>query len=320
MLFVKHIKCWLFYRITVKELLPKENSWDKTADKVRDKLCETIMKQIRDWERQNIDNELLKRIQAVNEKELPTFISAIDDLEKEMAGRPEDNKDILYFVNDTFTVMSGFLQSIAKLHVSLIWFVERLTYSGYMHVKRFIGVQSLSDEYNLASSDAEKINVCTKYAEKEYNCFTERRVLERMVKEDLMIISDLLDKEEENIKHQLEVDTCLLKQLEADSRDAKTVKMFYEPLQNKVEMMIRHLCYFLTMHFPNIFTNLQCITTNNVKVTDTVVCSGVQAEIRLGEGKFTEAHEFRQLCVRVQKKKVQITDIERYKDILQEYR
>jgi len=105
--------------------------------------------------------------------------------------------------------------------------------------------------------------------------------------------------------------------------------MFYEPLQNNVEMMIRHLSYFLTMHFPNLTTDLPCITANNVKVTDTVVCAGVQAEIRLGEGKFvlqdsatnqTKAHEFRQLCVRVQKNKVQITDIERYRDVLREYR
>jgi len=58
---------------------------------------------------------------------------------------------------------------------------------------------------------------------KEYSSFTERRVLEHIVKEDLMIISDMLDKEEDNIKHQLEVDTCILKQLEADSRDAKYV-------------------------------------------------------------------------------------------------
>ena len=162
----------------------------------------------------------------------------------------------------------------------------------------------MSGEYSKANGDMEKSNVCTKYAGKVFNTITDRVALEDIIREDLKVLSELLDKQEDKMKRQLEVDRRLLKQLKADSRDAETVKKFYEPLQNKVKMMIRHLSYFLTMHFPNRFTHLQCITANNVKVTDTVVCSDVQTEIRLGEGRFTEVHEFRQLCVRVQKKNV----------------
>ena len=269
--------------------LPKEN--DKTSDKVCDKLYENLRKHIMIWEKENLDNKIPEKIKTVIEKEFPTFISALDNLENEMSGRlEEENEKEKYLKDDTLSVIPDFLQKILELPVLkkiivapltpalLIGFLGRLPYVGIKHFGRFMGVKFMSGAYKKAIGDTEKANVCTQYAEKLFNDFTDRLQLENIIKKDMTILADLLDKQEDKAKRKIEVDRRLLWQLEADSRDAVTATMFYEPLQSKVKRMIYHIVCFRTKHFPTLTTVPPCVTSNTFKGTDTEVCSGVRRD------------------------------------------
>ena len=287
--------------------------------------------------------EILARIQTAIEEEFPIFQSALNDLEDELLRRPEEITMALPLKDDTPSVIPDFLKKISEMPVMkkimiaplapvlLIGFVGRLPYVGYKHFERFIDLKLWRryGEYQTAEGSAKRANVCTKYAKHVFNMHTDRVALEAIIKNELNILLALLNKQETKMKDKIEADKRLIAQLEADSRAEETVKRLYEPLQNKFEQMNIQLRYFLTKYFPDLTTDLPFVTANNVKVKDTVICSGVEAEIRLGEGKFvlqdsatnqTIGHELRQICVRVQKKRVQITDIEKHRVILKEYR
>jgi len=281
-----------------------------------------------------MDKELLKRIQAAIENEFPIFRSALNNLETKLLSQPAT----LVIEDNTPSVIPDFWQKMPLLKkvmaaplapVLLIGFVGRLPYVGYKKYKWCSDFKPMSGDYKKANCDAEKASVCTKYAQDIFNKITNRVAFEDTFQEYMKHHSELLDNQEKQQKSKIEDEKRLLEQLKADFRDAETVKRLYEPLNNRVKMMDRHLRYFLTLHFPNRTTDLPCITANNVRVTNTVICSGIAAEIRLGEGTFiihdrathqAEARELGQICVRLQKKRVKEADIDQYRDILKDYR
>jgi len=295
-----------------------------------------MRKHIKKWKTENMDQALLRSIQTAIDNEFPIFRSALGNLENELLSRPGENTSTLPLRDDTPSIISDFLQTFDEMpflkKVLVFPLLPGLLVVDELYTRfkqKLNEIKPMSGDYKKAKCDTNKAVICTLYAEKVFNQITDKVALEDLIKEDLKFHSDLLDNQECKMKSHIEDDRRLLKQLEADSRNADTVKQLYEPLQNKIEIMSRHLCYFLTMHFPNLATDLPCVAANNVKVTSTVICSGFEAEIRLDEGKCvlpdrstdqTEAQKHRQICVRIQKKRVEVADIETYMAILQEYR
>jgi len=221
-----------------------------------------------------MDKDTLKRIQAALEKEFPTFWSDLNNLENELSSRSAEISGTLPMSDDTPSVTPDFLKRIANLSVLqkvliapaapvlLIGFVGRLPYVGIRRFKKYIDVKLMSGKYSKANGDTEKANVCTEYAGQVFENITLEMAREDTIKEDMKILYELLDKQEDKMKHQIEDDRRLLQQLKSDSRDAKTVKLVYEPLQNKVEMMICHLEDFQNRYFPNLTKYLPSVTAS----------------------------------------------------------
>ena len=107
----------------------------------------------------------------------------------------------------------------------------------------------MSRAYRNANGDAEKAKVCSVYARKVFDNISNKIAFEDVIKEDMKILSDLLDKQKGKMKSQIERDRVLLKQLEADLRDAKTVQNLYKPLQLKVKDMKHDIRFFLVRYF-----------------------------------------------------------------------
>ena len=255
----------VFFRIAEKDL-PKEKEWDKAAVEVRLKLYENMRKHVIEWETENMDKDTLKRIQTALENEFPKFWSDLNNLENDLSSRPAEISGTLPMSDDTPSVTPDFLKWIANLSVLqkvmiapaapvlLIGFVGRLPYVGYRHLKKYIDVKHMSGKYNKANGNAEKATVCTEYAGQVFTKITLEIACEDTIKEDMKIFHELLKKQEDKMKHQIENDRRLLQQLKSDSRDAKTVKGFYEPLLERVEEMNQNLVDFLIRNFPNLPT------------------------------------------------------------------
>ncbi|XP_052776009.1 uncharacterized protein LOC128213935 [Mya arenaria] len=314
--------------------LPTEPEWEKAAIQVRLKVYERIRSHIRIWESEHLDKTITVRLQDAILKEFPSLESELTNVENELAGRPEvDAKKALTITEEDTSVIPNFMQNIAGMPAAkkillapllpllLIGMVGRLPYVGFKQLERLISVNIMTKEFLAAKGSTEKmVAVCKKYAEKVFNSITDRISLKEVIKEDMQMLFDLLDGQENKMKRQIRLDLDLLQKLKAEMRQDADIEKVYEPLNAKFKILSFQLNHFMVMHFPTSIPNLTVAQAKNIEIGDTVICSGIMAEIKTARRySLPFANRSTDVCIRRQKHKVEFADVDRYKQILKAY-
>ncbi|KAL3867854.1 hypothetical protein ACJMK2_040700 [Sinanodonta woodiana] len=290
--------------------------WEAVTVEVRNAIYDRLMKAIEEWEsKASPFRQIGKEIEESLKTEFPKFqfqllniendlaagrkmSVSLDDQELQMSENVEDEPFIPNFISQKFlgtTLGTKIAVGIGLSPVLLVGAIVLLPVWGAKLLKRAFDHQILERSFLDAKDEDARNLVVRKYALKVVESMTKEFDLENVIKEDLEPIFNYLCTVKSQMKNQIEIDRCALKRLNEEKRDKDEIVHLYEPLKQMLVFQRNHLKQFQTLYLPK-REGCQEILLKNLLISDTVVCSGLVAEILCGE--ITDPNCFSDVSVR----------------------
>ncbi|KAK3607658.1 hypothetical protein CHS0354_010645 [Potamilus streckersoni] len=289
--------------------------WEAVTVEVRNTIYDRLMKSIEEWESQaGHFRQIGKEIEESLKAEFPKFqfqllkiendiavgrkLSISEDQELQMSENVEDEPFIPSFISQKFlgtTLGTKIAVGIGLSPVLLVGAIVRLPVWGAKLLKRAFDHQILERSFLEAKNEEARNCVVEKYAHKVVESMTNRVDLEKVIVEDLEPIFKYLCTVKSQMKDQIDIDRDALKRLNEEKRDKDEIVDLYEPLKQMLVLQRDHLRQFQTLHLPR-REGSQEILLKNLHIDDTVICSGLMAEILCG--KISDQNCFSNVSVR----------------------